>query len=391
MQSLFIGLGAVVAGALPWMLSNWFGVKADPAATGVPVTVRLAHGKWAIVPNPKAHGHFGCGIAVADISGDGIDDVIVAETTGGDPPTPTAFAHLYVYAGSSSFSTVPSLALPSAGTGFDYALHGRRMTTGDFDGDGSADIAVGVFLGSTTANEYEGWIDVYWGPNYGSPMPLYSPDPGVNDFFGNDLVESSARETAGGTWGIGRAHLFVGPTLSPYKTIENPLPAGSNSWFGNAVAAADMNADGMADVLITDQKDHAFIFWSPDFTTYQVIDRPPPWIVGNEDSASFGYFATLADVNDDGQADAVVSDVFSGTASSCSLSKGGIVFVALAPYFATFHVLTAKVPECGAEFGWSLHSVDLDGDERVELLVGSDLGDVGAVTGAGHITLFSGN
>jgi len=42
MQSLFIGLGAVVAGALPWMLSNWFGVKADPAATGVPVTVRLA-------------------------------------------------------------------------------------------------------------------------------------------------------------------------------------------------------------------------------------------------------------------------------------------------------------------------------------------------------------
>ena len=42
MQSLFIGLGAVIAGALPWMLSNWFGVKVDPAAGGVPATVQLA-------------------------------------------------------------------------------------------------------------------------------------------------------------------------------------------------------------------------------------------------------------------------------------------------------------------------------------------------------------
>src|SRR5512143_2601112 len=29
MQSLFIGLGAVVASALPWMLTNWFGVQAS--------------------------------------------------------------------------------------------------------------------------------------------------------------------------------------------------------------------------------------------------------------------------------------------------------------------------------------------------------------------------
>jgi maltose/moltooligosaccharide transporter len=41
MQSLFIGLGAVIASAMPWMLSNWFGVA--PSAPGsIPMTVRLS-------------------------------------------------------------------------------------------------------------------------------------------------------------------------------------------------------------------------------------------------------------------------------------------------------------------------------------------------------------
>jgi maltose/moltooligosaccharide transporter len=41
MQSLFIGLGAVIASAMPWMLTNWFGVA--PSAPGtIPTTVRFS-------------------------------------------------------------------------------------------------------------------------------------------------------------------------------------------------------------------------------------------------------------------------------------------------------------------------------------------------------------
>jgi len=41
MQSFFIGFGAVIASALPWMMSNWFGV--GPSAPGtIPATVRLS-------------------------------------------------------------------------------------------------------------------------------------------------------------------------------------------------------------------------------------------------------------------------------------------------------------------------------------------------------------
>lgn len=41
MQSIFIGLGAVLASAMPWMLTNWFGVGASEPGT-IPATVRLS-------------------------------------------------------------------------------------------------------------------------------------------------------------------------------------------------------------------------------------------------------------------------------------------------------------------------------------------------------------
>ena len=41
-QSLFIGLGGTIASALPWMMTNWFGVAADSTSGHVPHSVRLS-------------------------------------------------------------------------------------------------------------------------------------------------------------------------------------------------------------------------------------------------------------------------------------------------------------------------------------------------------------
>jgi maltose/moltooligosaccharide transporter len=40
-QSLFIGLGAVIASAMPWMFTNWFGVAKSAPGT-IPMTVKLS-------------------------------------------------------------------------------------------------------------------------------------------------------------------------------------------------------------------------------------------------------------------------------------------------------------------------------------------------------------
>lgn len=43
MQSFFIGVGAVIAGVLPWVLSNWFGVaSATSAENAIPLNVKIS-------------------------------------------------------------------------------------------------------------------------------------------------------------------------------------------------------------------------------------------------------------------------------------------------------------------------------------------------------------
>ena len=42
MQSFFIGLGAVIASALPWIFTNWFGVSNIDAGGGIPQSVKLS-------------------------------------------------------------------------------------------------------------------------------------------------------------------------------------------------------------------------------------------------------------------------------------------------------------------------------------------------------------
>ena len=41
-QSLFIGLGGTISSALPWMMTNWFGVAADNVSGHIPNSVRLS-------------------------------------------------------------------------------------------------------------------------------------------------------------------------------------------------------------------------------------------------------------------------------------------------------------------------------------------------------------
>ena len=42
MQSFFIGIGAVVASALPWMMTNWFDVSNTADVGGIPESVKLS-------------------------------------------------------------------------------------------------------------------------------------------------------------------------------------------------------------------------------------------------------------------------------------------------------------------------------------------------------------
>ena len=347
-------------------------------------------------PVPKWYGAFGDSLTVADLDGDLISDLLVGEAAGGAPASNQP-GFLYVYKGGPSFSAIPTQTIPSTGTGLDYNLFGRHVTTGDYNHDLSIDIAAAVV--DAPDFSHTGRIDVYWGPTYTTFTSVFSPDPASGDYFGSrlatgdvngdgvdDLLESSGREDIDGTSNIGRLHAFVGPALSPLLTIDNPLPDGPNSRFGDAIVACDLNGDSIDDIVSTDQRAHVYVFWSPGFTDYLLIDRPPtPGSQSGGTGASFGYFVAVADSNTDGIPDILIPQPYGGELQGCSGTPGGQIYVSLGPYYSTFHVLHDSVQACSAEFGWNATYHDMVGNGVSDVLSGAP-----TAAGGGHVTVTEG-
>jgi len=341
---------------------------------------------------PVNWAHFGQGLVVQDFDGDEVDDLMVAEGNG-EPSPPTAPGHLYLYQGSATFQTTPQSSISSLSVGAGYGLYGRSSVASDFTGDGFRDIVVATPTIAVNDVDDSGRLELLHGPGLDIGEFLLAPDFAENGFFGDrlasgdvngdsvsDLIVGAPRKNLNGTPSMGRVYVFTGPGMTHVKTIDHPDPSGLNSRFGNAVVGCDMNSDGLEDVIATDQRNHAYIFWAPAFEDFTRVHRPPDPVTGTAISISFGYFAEAGDVNGDGLPDVVIGEPFAG--------GQGRVYAALAPYFASFRVLSDKVPEAGGEFGWGVYVRTIDFDIRKELLVGSNFADLGVIGNAGRVTVF---
>ena len=353
--------------------------------------------------NPKVVGVFGCGLAVADLDGDSIDDLVIAETTG-YPPVPGEPGRLHVYWGGSPWSPTSGLEIESAGTGEIYSLFGRRLTIGDYDNDGWADIAVGINKADVGGLTNAGRVDIYWGPGFNVRTELTSPDNGTDNFFGtalasgdvngdgiDDLIEGSENDDVGGVVNLGSAHVFMGPHLSEVTTLAAPIPLGFNTSFGVAVAVLDTGSTSGLSVVVSDLKNHCFVYEPNTFTDPLVVSKPLAGTHVPLGATIFGIPLVAADANGDGQQDLLISDSFESSLTNCgSLLGAGRVYVALSPYFATFHVLEDVAPHCGDSFGWWAAAADLDGDGLAEIISGAKTADDNDVQNSGHVTVFPG-
>jgi hypothetical protein len=147
---------------------------------------------------------------------------------------------------------------------------GRSLATGDFNGDGFADLAVGAPMRDAgTLNE--GMVFLYDGSAAGlevSPRAfLDSPRGAANGNFGlalaavgdangdgfADLAVGAPSEAAGGATTAGRVELYLGGTslaAAPSVSLTAPTPE-ANAKFGSALSGAgDLFGDGRAGLLV---------------------------------------------------------------------------------------------------------------------------------------------
>ncbi len=221
----------------------------------------------------------GYGLAIGDINGDGIDDLISGAFLANTPGGPNAGETIVIYG---SVTLPPQIDLLQ---GADVILLGRdgedrsgwAVASGDLNGDGYDDLISGARLAEQPGgNERGETYVVFGGPSLPTSIDLSLETPDITVFGAVDLDRSGQSVAAGdlngdgfddlviaahhasplGGWAAGKVYVFRGATSLPPEiyitdSTQEFLLLGDDpfDYLGTTLIAADFNNDGFDDLL----------------------------------------------------------------------------------------------------------------------------------------------
>jgi hypothetical protein len=321
------------------------------------------------------------GAVQADFNGDGRSDLAVGVPQENVGTVSDAGAVNVLYGATGGLSSAGNQLWSQDSVGIQGVaqaanLFGRALAAGDFDGDGRADLAVGV-----PGEDFSGS-----GPDTGAINVLYGGPDGLSS-IGNQL------------WHQGTAGVLG--------------DGAGGEQFGRSLATGDFNGDGHADLAVGVPFDdvagvfHAgavnVLYGSPGGLTATGNQRWHQESTGVLDAAeandNFGWSLAARDFNGNGRADLAVGVPHENVGT---ISDAGAVNVL---YGAGTGGLTATgnqfwrqggsggvvdAAEANDNFGSSLAGGDFNGNGRSDLAVGVPLEDVGTVSDAGAVSVLYG-
>ena len=309
-------------------------------------TVRVPKGAFAVGGDPWTSP------IIADFNGDGLADIIEADDN-------YSLAYLQGY-GDGTFRAARSYDAPDSFTQDDYSY---GIASGDFNGDGFADVVIGQ-----DANNDATGVVVYLsnadgtfqpGVSYGTSSTLAYVT--VADFNGDKKLDIAATDYRNGV-----VQIFLGNgdgTFTPgasYATDSNgPVPVN--------LVTGDFNHDGKVDLAVvnSDTATVGVLFGNGDGTFGGLVDYPV-WLdltpntpnALNSPSATYPFDIATADLNGDGYLDlAVTLENNSGA--------GVAIFLGNTDNSGTFQQ-PAYVTTGSGDFQY-LALGDLNGDGKVDL------------------------
>lgn len=355
-------------------------------ATVLAVLVVEVPGQAATTPGPNfgpaalfgSGGYTAQGVVMADVNGDGKLDIIVSSWWNANNEN-QGLVGVLLGNGDGSFEPVVTYATGGAP---NYSV-----VVADVNGDGKPDIIVASCSPNPgTCGSVDGVVSVLLGNGNGTFQSALTFDAGaaqtahvfVADLNGDGKPDVIVSNYFGGSSGDGTVAVLLG---NGNGTFRSPVLYDSGAQDANGIAAADVNGDGVPDLLVANRCDSCagggvvgVLLGNGDGTFRPVTAYP----TGGRNSS----FVAVADLNGDGKPDLVVANL------NIFIPAGSVsVFLGL----GDGNFRPAVTYSSGGYAAPEAHISDVNGDGIPDIVV-ADCGPIdGCGTGVIGVLLGNGN
>jgi hypothetical protein len=285
---------------------------------------------------------------------------------------------------------------------------GAVSAAGDFNGDGFTDLAVAAPHEKVGRDVDAGTVAVLWGSRNGLTGGTTVVDQlaDQHDEFGASLASGDfdgdgRADLAIGSTGSTLTVLYGGITTAgkgAYATSQLALPIAHGP--GNGVlhlAAGDVNGDGRADLVVNAYEDTKRGWNTNDLLFGAATPRAALSPAGLR-TLPAGIVSAIGDIDGDGYGDVAIGTSWDKRVVTGTVNGGKVSVLYGSPAGPGSEVTitqnTGAIPgssELGDAFGADLALGDVDGDGYADLAIGSPGEDIDGVADAGSVTVLHGS